>query len=47
MLNGIFLVVVVLSLLLAAATGRMDELGQALLDDAKTAVTLSRSASSA
>jgi len=40
MLNGIFLVVVVLSLLLAAATGQMEPLAQALLDDAKKAVTL-------
>ena len=40
MLNGIFLVVVLLSLLLAAATGQMDALAQALLDESKKAVTL-------
>ena len=40
MLNAIFLIVVLFSILLAAATGRMDQLNQAILDQAKAAVTL-------
>jgi spore maturation protein SpmA len=41
MLNAIFLIVVLFSILLAAATGRMDELNLAVFDQAKAAVTLS------
>jgi spore maturation protein SpmA len=40
MLNAIFLFVVLFSILLAAATGRMDQLNQAVFDQAKAAVTL-------
>jgi spore maturation protein SpmA len=40
MLNAIFLIVVLFSILLAAATGRMDQLNQAVFDQAKAAVTL-------
>ena len=40
MLNGLFVVVVVTSVLLAAATGRMEAVTQALIDSARDAVTL-------
>jgi spore maturation protein SpmA len=40
MLNAIFFFVVLFSILLAAATGRMDQLNQAVFDQAKAAVTL-------
>ena len=40
MLNAIFLFVVLFSILLAAATGRMDQLNQAVFEQAKAAVTL-------
>jgi len=40
MLNAIFLFVVLFSILLAASTGRMQELNQAVFDQAKAAVTL-------
>jgi spore maturation protein SpmA len=40
MLNAIFFFVVLISILLAAATGRMDQLNQAVFDQAKAAVTL-------
>ena len=40
MLNAIFFIIVLLSILLAAATGRMDALNQAIFDQAKAAVTL-------
>ena len=38
MLNGLFVFLVLASLLLAAATGRMEALNQAILDSARTAV---------
>ena len=41
MLNAIFLFVVLFSILLAAATGRMNQLNMAVFDQAKAAVTLS------
>jgi len=41
MLNAIFLIVVLFSILLAAATGRMNQLNLAVFDQAKAAVTLS------
>ena len=41
MLNAIFLFVVLFAILLAASTGRMDALNQAIFDQAKAAVTLS------
>jgi spore maturation protein SpmA len=41
MLNAIFLIVVLFSILLAAATGRMNQLNMAVFDQAKAAVTLS------
>jgi len=40
MLNAIFLFVVLFSILLAAATGRLDQLNQAVFEQAKAAVTL-------
>jgi len=40
MLNAIFFFVVLFSILLAAATGRMDQLNLAIFDQAKAAVTL-------
>ena len=40
MLNGLFVIVVVTSVLLAAATGRMEAVTQALIDSARDAVTL-------
>jgi spore maturation protein SpmA len=40
LLNAIFFFVVLISILLAAATGRMEQLNQAVFDQAKAAVTL-------
>lgn len=40
MLNAVFFFVVLISILLAAATGRMEQLNQAVFDQAKAAVTL-------
>ena len=40
MLNGIFVVIVLFSILMAAFTGRMEMLSKAVLESARSAVTL-------